>query len=62
MKNPIPNSPLWATLSLTELEAALQKLSGMERAQAYHYVTLTLNACHAAVEEAIADSAEYPGA
>ena len=53
VKNPIPRSGMWATYSLENLEANLQKLSGAERALATHFVMLTLNACNKVVEDEI---------
>jgi len=52
-KNPIPRSGMWATHSLEDLQASLQKLSGAERALASHFVMLTLNACNKVVEDEI---------
>jgi hypothetical protein len=51
--NPIPKSDMWATYSLTEVQAQVEKLSGAERALAWHYVMLTLNACNKSVEDNI---------
>ena len=53
VKNPIPRSGMWATHSLEDLQASLQKLSGAERALATHFVMLTLNSCHQVVEDEI---------
>ena len=53
VKNPIPRSGMWATYSLEDLQASLQKLSGAERALATHFVMLTLNACHQVVDDEI---------
>ena len=53
VKNPIPRSGMWATYSLEDLQASLQKLSGAERALATHFVMLTLNACNQVVEDEI---------
>ena len=53
VQNPIPRSGMWATYSLEDLQASLQKLSGAERALATHFVMLTLNACHQVVEDEI---------
>ena len=53
INNPIPKSGMWATYSLEDLQASLQKLSGAERALATHFVMLTLNACHQVVEDEI---------
>jgi hypothetical protein len=44
---------MWATYSLEDLQASLQKLSGAERALATHFVMLTLNACNQVVEDEI---------
>jgi len=53
VQNPIPRSGMWATYSLEDLQASLQKLSGAERALATHFVMLTLNACNQVVEDEI---------
>ena len=53
VQNPIPRSGIWATYSLEDLQASLQKLSGAERALATHFVMLTLNACNQVVEDEI---------
>jgi hypothetical protein len=51
--NPIPKSGMWATYSLEELQTQVENLSGAERALAWHYVMLTLNACNKTVEDEI---------
>ena len=53
VQNPIPRSGMWATYSLEDLQASLQKLTGAERALATHFVMLTLNACNQVVEDEI---------
>jgi hypothetical protein len=53
VSNPIPKSDMWATYSLEDLQAQVEKLSGKERALVWHYVMLTLNACNKTVEDEI---------
>jgi hypothetical protein len=61
INNPIPKSGLWATYSLEDLQANLQKLSGAERALATHFVMLTLNACNKVVEDEILSKEVFCG-
>jgi hypothetical protein len=61
INNPIPKSGLWATYSLEDLQANLQKLSGAERALATHFVMLTLNACNKVVEDDILSKEVFCG-
>jgi len=61
INNPIPKSGLWATYSLEDLQANLQKLSGTERALASHFVMLTLNACNKVVEDEILSKEVFCG-
>ena len=52
MKNPIPNSGLFVTESLSEVFARIESFSNrQERAQAYQIAMLVLNACHATVQK-----------
>ena len=51
--NPIPSSNMWATYSLEDVYAQINSLSKPEQALAWHYVMLTLNACHKEVEDKI---------
>ena len=61
INNPIPKSGLWATYSLEDLQASLQKLTGAERALASHFVMLTLNACNKVVEDEILSKEVFCG-
>jgi hypothetical protein len=56
MKNPIPHTGLFHTPTLEELDERIQGLPSKERAMVYQYVMMTLNSCHALVDEAIEDS------
>ena len=52
MKNPIPNSGLFVTESLTQVFARIESFSNrQERAQALQIAMLVLNACHATVQK-----------
>jgi hypothetical protein len=53
VNNPIPKSDFWATYSLEEVQDQIESLSKPERALVWHYVMLTLNACHKEVEDKI---------
>jgi hypothetical protein len=54
MKNPIPKNDMWATLTMPQLQDAIDQLPAGDRALAYHYAIMAMNMCHAAVEQAIA--------
>ena len=56
MTNPIPFSGFFHTPTLAELEAKIESLPSKERAQVYTYVMMTLNACHALVEDQLVDA------
>jgi hypothetical protein len=56
MKNPIFRNGLFHTPTLEELEERIQGLPAKESAMVNLYVMMTLNTCHALVEEAIEDS------
>jgi hypothetical protein len=61
ISNPIPKCDMWATYSLSQVQAQVNKLSGAERALAYHYVMLTLNACNKSVEDNILSKEVFCG-
>jgi hypothetical protein len=50
MNNPIPKHELWATQSLADIQAHIETLPKHERADAYHIMMWTLNACHKLVD------------
>ena len=56
MQNPIPFSGFWATPTLAELQERIEALPNSERAQAYTFVMMTMNACHALVEDKLVDT------
>jgi hypothetical protein len=56
MNNPIPKHELWATQSLADIQAHIETLPKHERADAYHIMMWTLNACHKLVEVEILNS------
>jgi hypothetical protein len=56
MINPIPFSGFFATPTLEELQARVESLPAAERAQVYTFVMMTLNACHAIVEDEMVDA------
>lgn len=60
MKNPIPFSGFFHTPTLAELQAKVESLPSKERAEVYTYVMMTLNACHALVEDEFVDAMERP--
>jgi len=55
MTNPIPFSGFFATPTLAELQARIEALPNDQRATVYTYVMMTLNACHAVVEDEMVD-------
>ena len=52
MKNPIPSSNLFKTMTLEDIQQFIEQLPKNERANASLVFMFTLNACHAAVEAA----------
>jgi hypothetical protein len=44
--NPIPKNNLWATKTLAEIQEFIESLPKKDRADAYHIMMMTLNACH----------------
>jgi hypothetical protein len=58
MKNPIPKNNMWVTpANMQELQDMIERLPKNDRFQAYHWVMLTINMCHDAVEQAMEDEA-----
>ena len=55
MQNPIPFSGFFATPTLEQLQDRIEALPANERAQVYTFVMMTLNACHAVVEDEMVD-------
>jgi len=53
INNPIPKSEMWATMTIGELQLYIECLPKSDRAQAYHVMMLTLNACNRLVETEI---------
>lgn len=53
VKNPIPFSGLFATRSLGEIQADIERLPAQEKALVYAYVIATLNSCHKLVNDEI---------
>ena len=56
MQNPIPFSGFFHTPTLADLQARVESLPAKERAMVYTYVMMTLNACHAIVEDEFVDT------
>ena len=57
MQNPIPFSGLFATpTDLADLQARVESLPAKDRALVYTFVFMTLNACHAIVEDEMVDA------
>lgn len=54
--NPIPFSGFFKTPSLEELQSRIEGLPPKDRAMVYTYVMMTLNACHALVEDTYVDA------
>jgi hypothetical protein len=53
VKNPIPKSDLFATRSLTDIQAHISTLPAKEQAMASMVFMFTLNACNKLVEDEI---------
>ena len=53
IQNPIPKNDLWVTVSLAEVQSFIEELPRHDRAQAYHVMMMTLNACNRLVETEI---------
>jgi len=58
--NPIPFSGMFATKTLAELQEYIEMMTGKEKAQAYLIMQMTLNACHAMVEDEFVDTLSRP--
>ena len=56
MNNPIPKNDLWVTQSLADIQAHIESLPKHDRADAYHIMMMTLNACHKLVNVEILKS------
>lgn len=56
MINPIPRTGLFATRSLEEIQAEIERLPAKDKALVYQFVMTTLNACHELVKEEIETS------
>ena len=61
MQNPIPFSGFFHTPTLAELQTRVEGLPAKERAMVYTYVMMTLNACHAIVEDEFVDALSPAG-
>jgi hypothetical protein len=53
VKNPIPRSGFFATRTLAEIQAEIERLPATQKAMVYTYVMATLNACNQLVEDEI---------
>ena len=54
--NPIPFNGFFSTPSLEELQDRIESLPAKDRVTVYTYVMMTLNACHALVEDTYVDA------
>jgi hypothetical protein len=50
--NPIPKHDLWATKTIAEIQDYIELFRPNNRADLYHIMMLTLNACHKLVNDA----------
>ena len=56
MQNPIPFSGFWDTpRTLVDLQARIESLPAKDRVLVYTFVMMTLNTCHAIVEDKMVD-------
>ena len=51
VSNPIPKHDLWATKTIAEIQEYIEQFPSKQRADLYHIMMMTLNACHELVEE-----------
>ena len=49
--NPIPKHDLWVTKTLAEIQEYIEQFPSKQRADLYHIMMMTINACHELVEE-----------
>lgn len=56
MQNPIPFSGFFHTPTLAELQARVESLPAKDKALVYTFVMMTLNTCHAIVEDEMVDA------
>ena len=53
VNNPIPQSNLFATKTLVDIQALIETFPAKQKADAYLIMQLTLNSCHQIVEDEI---------
>ena len=56
MQNPIPFSGFFHTPTLADLQARVESLPAKDKALVYTFVMMTLNTCHAIVEDEMVDA------
>ena len=61
LTNPIPKHDFWATKTLWEIEEYIEAFPKKQRAELYHVMMFTLNACHKMVKEEILDKEIFGG-
>ena len=59
--NPIPKHDFWATKTLWEIEEYIEAFPKKQRAELYHVMMFTLNACNKMVKEEILDKEIFGG-
>ena len=59
--NPIPKHDFWETKTLWEIEEYIEAFPKKQRAELYHVLMFTLNACHKLVKEEILDKEIFGG-
>jgi len=60
-ENPIPKHGLWVTKTLAEIQEYIEQFPSKQRADLYHIMMMTLNACHKMVKEEILDKEIFGG-
>lgn len=55
-ENPIPKNNLWVTQSIADIQEHIESIPKQYRAEAYHIMMMTLNACHKLVDAEIMKS------
>ena len=59
--NPIPYNGMWADKTLGEIQEFIEAFPKKQRAELYHVMMFTLNACHKMVKEEILDKEIFGG-
>ena len=61
LTNPIPYNGMWADKTLEEIQEFIEAFPKKQRAELYHVMMFTLNACHKLVKDEILDKEIFGG-